>query len=124
MAFLDPRHTLNIQRISDNRFCITFGHRGRAVKLYTHDNDPDFLKLRSLYKLPDRPRDELEVARTVARVLRNFKVVRLTTDVGFRSVAATAEQFVPDGAGFERTFWRTVELVVQLLAKHITRSTL
>ena len=118
MVFLDDAgRTLDLRGISDNRSCITFGHRGRAVKLYTHENDPEFLKLRSLYKLPDRPRDELEVARTVARVQRNFRVVRLTTDVGLRCVAATAEQFLPDGPGFERTFWRTVNLVVQAARK-------
>jgi hypothetical protein len=113
MMFLaDAGHNTELRQISDNRSRIAFKYRGTRIKLYTFEDDRDFLKLRCSYDLPDRLRDELEVARTVARVQRTCRVVRMTADVGSRCVVATAEQLVPDGQGFERTFWRTVDLVI------------
>ncbi len=114
LAFLaDAGHNTDIDEGDETHSRISFKYCGTWIRLFTYDEDPDFLNLYCSYNLPDGLRDELEVARAVARIQHDYKVVKVIANSELQYVGAAAEQFVPAGKGFERTFWRSVELVVQ-----------
>jgi hypothetical protein len=113
MAFLaDAGHNTELDEANENQSRVSFKYCGTWIRLYTYEEDPDFLHLCCSYNLPNGLRDELEVARTVARIQEGCKVAKVSADSESRYVVAAAEQFVPAGKGFERTFWRSVDLVV------------
>ncbi len=113
LAFLsDAGHIVDIDEFDDVFACLAFRYRGTSIKLFTNGDDPDFLCLVCSYAIYESDIDELAVARILADVQLNLKVVKLTADLEANWVAASAEQFLPPCENFERIFWRSVELVI------------
>jgi len=118
IAFLtDAGHLVEVEDFDDTYACIAFKYRGTSVKWFTNADDPDFVCLVCSYALGKTDAAELPVARVLADVALNLKVVKLTADLEARWVAASAEQFLPPCDGFERIFWRSVELVIHAVRR-------
>ena len=114
LAFLaDAGLITEINEVDEDHSCILFKYRGTRLRLCTYERDPDFLNINCSYALSPGLRDELTVARTVARLQSSYKVIKVAAYSEPQSFTVAAEQFIPDCEDFEQTFWRSVDLVIR-----------
>jgi hypothetical protein len=114
LAFLaDAGLITELTEVDEDHSCLLFKYRGTRLRLCTYEQDVEFLNLNCSYCLAPGLRDELEVARRIARLQSSYKVVKVTASMEPQSFTVAAEQFIPECDDFERTFWRSVDLVIR-----------